>query len=89
MAITDDIIERWAQDAEQGIYHGEAGELTINKAIGRPALYEEAMIPITIRIPKSLEHKIQEQARYTHTKFSQAARTAVILGTEARDKQLT
>lgn len=54
-AITDDIIERWAEDAEQGIYHGEAGELTINKAIGRPALYEEAMIPITIRILKSLE----------------------------------
>lgn len=48
--VTDEMLDKWESDAKKGIYHGKAGNLHIKKPLGRPPLYEEAMLPITFRV---------------------------------------
>ena len=43
--ITDEMINQWDEDAEQGIYHGTAGKLDIKKPLSRPTLHKEMTAP--------------------------------------------
>ncbi|KFI86715.1 toxin-antitoxin system, antitoxin component [Bifidobacterium reuteri DSM 23975] len=74
--ITDDMIDQWDEDADNGIFHGKPGKLVINKPLGRPPLYEEPMVPITFRIPENDANALREAAERRGISFADIMREA-------------
>lgn len=74
--ITDEMIDRWDEDAEHGIYHGTAGKLEIRKPLGRPSLYEEPMVPVTFRMPGDEAAELKAAAERRGISFADLMREA-------------
>lgn len=71
--ITDAMVERWAEDAEQGFAHS-----TVTPVTGRPwETCTEPMKPRTVRMPDSLWWLVEQQARSQHLGVSAFVRQAL------------
>ena len=49
--VTDDMVDRWDEDADRGVYHGVPGEVVVRKPLGRPRKYAAPMSAVTLRVP--------------------------------------
>ena len=74
--VTDEMIDKWDEDANNGIFHGEPGPLEIKKPLGRPTIYEEAMVPVTFRIPEHDVIALKTVAKERGMQFSDLLREA-------------
>lgn len=74
--VTDEMIDRWDEDADNGVYHGTPGELIVNKPLGRPPLYEEPMVPVTFRLPGSDADALRDVAERRGVSFADILREA-------------
>lgn len=72
--VTDEMIDRWDEDANNGIYHGEAGKLVIKKPLGRPKLCEEPLVPVTFRMPGDEADKLRVVAQRRGISFADLMR---------------
>ena len=67
------MVERWAEDAEQGFAHS-----TVTPVTGRPwETCTEPMKPRTVRMPDSLWRLVEQQARSQHLGVSAFVRQAL------------
>lgn len=74
--VTDAMIDQWDAEADAGIYHGTPGELIINKPLGRPSLYGEAMVPVTFRLPADDAAALRAAAKRRGVSFADIMREA-------------
>lgn len=74
--VTDEMIDRWDDDADKGIYHGKAGKLIVRKPLGRPPLHEEAMVPVTFRLPGKEADALHAAAERRGVSFADLIREA-------------
>lgn len=74
--VTDNMIDQWDEDANNGVFHGKPGTLVINKPLGRPPLYEEPMVPITFRMPANDVDALREIAKHRGITFADIMREA-------------
>jgi len=63
VAITDEMLDTWAERYEQGDYPGTAGEQIVRKQFGRPRLFDEPMVAKTIRLRADQSVQLAELAR--------------------------
>ncbi|WEV59173.1 ribbon-helix-helix domain-containing protein [Bifidobacterium sp. ESL0728] len=74
--VTDEMIDQWDRDADNGVYHGTPGKLIVNKPLGRPPLYEEPMVPVTFRMPGSEPEALRKAAEKRGVSFADFMREA-------------
>lgn len=81
--ITDEMLEKWGQDAERGIYHGTPGKLITRKQFGRPKIYDEPMVSVSVRLPASEVKKVRKAAKRNGVPFPRLVRTIFKAGLES------
>lgn len=57
--VTNEMLDRWADDAERGHYHGTRGDIVV----GRPPLSDEELVTITFKMQPSVAKRMDESAR--------------------------
>lgn len=81
--ITDEMLEKWGQDAERGIYHGTPGKLITRKQFGRPKIYDEPMVSVSVRLPASAVKQAKQAAQREGTSFPNLMREIFKAGMES------
>lgn len=71
--VTDDMLERWADDAEQGKYQGRPGMIFV----GRPPLTDEELASVTFKVQPSVLKLVDTQASATGISRSEFIRRAL------------
>jgi hypothetical protein len=71
-AITDEMLDKMAEDYENGTWSGH-GEITM----GRPKLYDEDMETVSFRLPKSRIQAIEAVAKRRNESKSDFFREAI------------
>gem|GEM_PF-4268053 len=79
VSIPEELIEKWADQAEQGIYPGTPGSTT-RRATGRPRLHSQPMTAVTLRQPDTEQHRVKVMAEQTGVTFQQFLRQLVTTG---------
>ncbi|MCI1984409.1 MAG: toxin-antitoxin system antitoxin subunit [Bifidobacteriaceae bacterium] len=85
VVITDEMLDKWADDAEHGIYHGTPGPLITRKQFGRPRVYDEPMVSVSVRLPASDVRQAKKRARESGTPFPNFVREVFRAGLESPD----
>lgn len=83
--ITPQMLEQWDDDADRGIYQGEAGKVVTHHRYGRPRLYDEPMSTVTLRVDDGMLQAAEELAR--QSKVSRATMLRELLALGIREKQ--
>ena len=83
--ITPQMLERWDDDADHGIYQGEAGKVVTRRRYGRPRLYDEPMSTVTLRVDDDTLQAAEELAR--QSKITRAAMLRELLALGIREKR--
>lgn len=73
MKITDEMIEEWAEQAEQGNYPGKPGAFMVSPP-GRPRLSDEELVTVAFKIPRSYRDLLDKKAADKHETRSQFMR---------------
>jgi len=63
MVVDDDLLERWADEYERGEFTGTPGDLIVRPQFGRPRLFDEPMVPKTIRLRRDQRAQLMELAK--------------------------
>jgi len=48
--VDDAMLDQWAEQYERGEFSGVAGEAVVRSQFGRPRLFDEPMVPKTVRL---------------------------------------
>ncbi|KFI59886.1 hypothetical protein BIGA_1554 [Bifidobacterium pullorum subsp. gallinarum] len=72
-AVTDAMLDQWADDAERGRYHGTRGDIVV----GRPPLSDEELVTLTFKIQPSVLARVDAAARHAGITRSAFLRRAV------------
>ncbi len=74
--LTDEMIEEMATQAEQGNYPGTPGKMVVSPQ-GRPPLFDEELVTVAFKIPRSYRDRMDEKAASQHETRSQFMRAAL------------
>lgn len=74
--LTDEMIEEIAEAAERGEYPGKPGKIIVAPP-GRPSLYDEELVTVAFKIPRSFREKLDKQAASKNETRSQFMREAL------------
>jgi hypothetical protein len=75
--VTDEMIDAWEAEIEKGNYPGKPGPVVTHKEFGpirrhfgRPRIYQEDLVPVTVRLPRSEVKTIKSMAKKEKKPFS-------------------
>ena len=71
--VTDAMLDKWADDAERGRYHGARGDIVV----GRPPLSDEELVTLTFKIQPAVLARVDAAARHAGITRSAFLRRAV------------
>lgn len=74
--ITDEMIEKMAEDAERGEYPGKPGKMVVAPQ-GRPPLCDEELVTVAFKIPRSFRDRMDKKASDNNETRSQFMRAAL------------
>ena len=86
--VTDDMVDRWDEDADQGVYHGEPGDVIIRKSLGRPRKYAAPMSAVTLRVPAEDLEQATLLAKRQGVSRSEQLRELLTLGIREQQRHL-
>lgn len=79
--VSDEVVDAWTAEIEKGNYPGKPGPVTTHKEFGplrrkfgRPRIYQEDLVPVTVRLPRSEVKTIKSLAKKEKKSFSSMLR---------------
>lgn len=86
--VTDDMLERWDDDADRGVYQGTPGKVFTRRRYGRPRLYDEPMGTVTLRLDEGTIEAAEQLARQNNTSRASMLRELLILGIREKRRHM-
>ena len=74
--LTEEMIEELAEAAARGDYPGKPGKIIVAPK-GRPKLYDEELVTIAFKVPRSIRDRLDESAAKKNESRSQFLRNTL------------
>ena len=74
--LTEEMIEELAEAAARGDYPGKPGKIIVAPK-GRPKLYDEELVTIAFKVPRSIRDRLDESAAKNNESRSQFLRNTL------------
>lgn len=86
--VTEAMLDQWADDAEQGVYHGTPGKVITRRRFGRPRTYAEPMGTVTLRVTADTLHEAEQLANHDNVSRATMLRELLDLGLKEKQRRM-